>query len=131
MRNLKDTLETRKESFISAFSICVTIALINLATLLFFHGSSYHIETSSLICFANQWTGFYMLGTSVVKELRHCTMGWKNVDLNTLEKTRNGLEKRKHKFKVIIKRKAAIRLRCVVQFSTVIINFPSSPHISY
>ena len=32
MRNLKDTLETRKESFISAFSICVTVAIINLAT---------------------------------------------------------------------------------------------------
>ena len=28
-----------------------------------------HIETSSLICFANQWTGFCMIGTSVMKEL--------------------------------------------------------------
>ena len=69
MRNLKDT-----------------VALINLTTLLFFQGSSYHIETSSLICFANQWTGFYMMGPFVMKELRHCTMGRKIVDLNTLEK---------------------------------------------
>ena len=29
----------------------------------------YHIETSTLICPANQWTGFYMRGTSVMKEL--------------------------------------------------------------
>ena len=31
--------------------------------------SRYHIETSPLICFANQWTGFYMISASVVKEL--------------------------------------------------------------
>ena len=30
----------------------------------------YHIEISPLICRANQWTGFYMIGTSVMKELR-------------------------------------------------------------
>ena len=30
---------------------------------------SYHIETSPLIYRANQWTGFYMIGTSVMKEL--------------------------------------------------------------
>ena len=29
------------------------------------------IETSPLICSANQWTGFYMIGTSVMKELRN------------------------------------------------------------
>ena len=29
----------------------------------------YHIETSPLICIANQWTGFYMIGTSIIKEL--------------------------------------------------------------
>ena len=36
---------------------------------LFFDGGPYHIETSQLICSANQWTGFYMTGTSVTKEL--------------------------------------------------------------
>ena len=30
---------------------------------------SYHIETSPLICTTNQWTSFYMIGTSVMKEL--------------------------------------------------------------
>ena len=30
---------------------------------------SYRIETSPLICRANQWTGYYMIGTSVMKEL--------------------------------------------------------------
>ena len=29
----------------------------------------YHIETSTSICRANQWTGFYIIGTSVMKEL--------------------------------------------------------------
>ena len=28
----------------------------------------YHIETSPLICSANQWTGFYMMAASVMKE---------------------------------------------------------------
>ena len=33
-------------------------------------GGRYHIETSPLICRANQWTGFYMITASVLKELR-------------------------------------------------------------
>ena len=34
------------------------------------HGVGYYcIETSPLICSANQWTGFYAIGTSVMKEL--------------------------------------------------------------
>ena len=42
----------------------------------FFHdGGPYHIETSTLICKTNQWTGFYMIGTSVVKEL-NCKKNW-------------------------------------------------------
>ena len=32
-------------------------------------GGPYHIETSPLICSANQWAGFYMIGTSVVQGL--------------------------------------------------------------
>ena len=31
--------------------------------------SSYHIETSPLICSANQWTGFYIAGTLIMREL--------------------------------------------------------------
>ena len=29
MQNFQDTFETRKQSFISAFSICITVTLIN------------------------------------------------------------------------------------------------------
>ena len=36
----------------------------------FHHGGPNHIETSPLICRANQWTGFCMIGTSVIKELK-------------------------------------------------------------
>ena len=28
------------------------------------------METSTIICFANQWTSFYTIGTSAMKELR-------------------------------------------------------------
>ena len=35
-----------------------------------FNGGLYHIETSPLICRANQRTGFYMIGTSVKKKLK-------------------------------------------------------------
>ena len=38
---------------------------------LFYDGWPYHTETSPLICRANQWTSFYMIGTSVMKELRY------------------------------------------------------------
>ena len=36
---------------------------------LFHDGGLYDIETSSLICSADQWTGFYIIGISVMKEL--------------------------------------------------------------
>ena len=39
-------------------------------TSLFHYGNPYHIESSPLICSANQWIGFYMMGASVLKELR-------------------------------------------------------------
>ena len=38
---------------------------------LFHGGSPYHIETSPLIRIANQWTGFYEIKTSAMKELTH------------------------------------------------------------
>ena len=41
-------------------------------TLYLFHdGGPYHIKTSPFICRANQWTGFYVIGTSVMKELNY------------------------------------------------------------
>ena len=39
-------------------------------TKLFYDGNRYHIETSSLIRGANQWTGFYMITAYVIKELK-------------------------------------------------------------
>ena len=39
--------------------------------LTFHDGGRYHIETSPLICRANQWTGFHMITASVMKELKH------------------------------------------------------------
>ena len=39
---------------------------------LFHDGDRYHIETSPLICSANQWTGFFMIMASVMKELNMC-----------------------------------------------------------
>ena len=30
----------------------------------------YRIKSSALICRANQWTGLYMIGTTVMKELK-------------------------------------------------------------
>ena len=36
---------------------------------LFHDGVTYHIEISPMICSVNQWTGFYMIRTSVMKEL--------------------------------------------------------------
>ena len=35
----------------------------------FMTGGPLHIKTSPLICISNQWTGFYMIGTSVREEL--------------------------------------------------------------
>ena len=36
------------------------------------------METRPLICYANQWTGFYMLKTTVMKELRPCKVWLEN-----------------------------------------------------
>ena len=36
---------------------------------LFYEEGPYHIETSPLIFKANQWIGFYMTGTKVMKDL--------------------------------------------------------------
>ena len=63
MRNFQDIFETRKRSFISAFSICMTVPVTLLWRVL------YYIETSPLICSSNQWTGSYMAGISVMKDL--------------------------------------------------------------
>ena len=35
----------------------------------FYVGGPNHIESSTFICKANQWTGFYMIRTCVIKNL--------------------------------------------------------------
>ena len=42
----------------------------NLKLYLIHEGGPYYIETSPLSCRANQWTVFYLIGTSVMKELK-------------------------------------------------------------
>ena len=39
---------------------------------LFHDVGSYHIENNPSICSTNQWTGFFMIGASVMKELITC-----------------------------------------------------------
>ena len=41
---------------------------------LYHDGGFYHIETSPLICRANQWTGSYMMRPSFMKELKYKKM---------------------------------------------------------
>ena len=36
----------------------------------FHDGGPHHIETSPLICSPKQWTGFYMIGTFIMNELK-------------------------------------------------------------
>ena len=43
--------------------------------LTFHEGGRNHIETRPLICGANQWTGFYMITASVMKELNLTPFG--------------------------------------------------------
>ena len=49
----------------------------HLSLLPFHDGGRYHIETSPLICGANQWTGFYMITAFVMKGLTLMTMNEK------------------------------------------------------
>ena len=49
----------------------LTVSLISVHYYLFHDSGPYQRETSSLTCTANQQTGFYVIGASVMKEL-HC-----------------------------------------------------------
>ena len=69
-----------KSEHISHFRLVflyLTLNIFNFVLLghkLFHDGDPYHKETSSLIFRANQWTGFYMIATSVIKELNVLTV---------------------------------------------------------
>ena len=54
---------------------------------LFHDEGLYHIETSSLICRANQWTCFYMIGTYVMEELYCCSLDRDNMLQRNLQFT--------------------------------------------
>ena len=43
---------------------------VQVANLLFYEQITHHIETSPLICSANQRTGFYVIGTSVIRKVK-------------------------------------------------------------
>ena len=57
------------DSFNKTKLICIHHHLNFFCYELFHNGGPYHIETSTLICRANQWTGFHIIETSVMKEL--------------------------------------------------------------
>ena len=44
---------------------------------LFHDGGRYHKETSSMICYADQWIVFYMTGNYVMKELISRNSSWR------------------------------------------------------
>ena len=51
------------------WNLCKTVFK-KFEVMVFHDGGCYHIETSPLICCsANQWTGFYMIPVSIMKEL--------------------------------------------------------------
>ena len=65
-KNTKCT-KTPKKNYSSSFPISAAKALYDIKP---FNGQcSHYIETSQLICIANQLTGFYMMGTLAVKGL--------------------------------------------------------------
>ena len=53
----------------------------------FLDGGRYHIETSPLICYANQWNGFCMITASVLKELISMKKDAEHTSVNTVRAT--------------------------------------------
>ena len=70
---------------------CLSIFLLSwfrlmLCVYIFHDGGSYHIETSPLIYSANQWTDFYIIGVSVMKELTNIHISVPLFNLHTESK---------------------------------------------
>ena len=61
--------ESFEQTFLSIWKVLSTFHLNPIGAFLF-NSFRYHVETSPLICRANQWTGFYMITASVMKELK-------------------------------------------------------------
>ena len=51
--------------------LCHLVSIFILIIVIFHDGASYYIETSSLTWGVDQWTGFYMIEPSVMKEMKH------------------------------------------------------------
>ena len=51
----------------------------------FHDGVPYHMETSPLNCSVNQWTGFYMIGTPIMKESVHSYHNHREVGICDLQ----------------------------------------------
>ena len=56
---------------IGCMRFAVQTHLWTLKFVILYKSGLYHIETSPLICRGNQWTGFYLIRTSVIEELIH------------------------------------------------------------
>ena len=55
----------------AGFTLDVYPTLVSKLAILYFHGGGpNHIETTPSIYSSNQWTGFYVIGTFVMKELK-------------------------------------------------------------
>ena len=52
-------------------------------------GGSNHIETSPLICSANHWSGSFMIGISVMKELNYLISKLKRIKTYNIESNVN------------------------------------------
>ena len=57
---------------------------------LFLDGGPYHIKTSPLICRVNQWTGYYMIETYVMKELRNPVDTGRKLNVHKIFRKRPG-----------------------------------------
>ena len=72
------TIHSRTAVYLERFSVVLkhfpdlsrASHLLVIKTTFFHDGGCYHIETSPLICSANQWTGYYMITASVRKKLK-------------------------------------------------------------
>ena len=69
--NLKELSLGRSQVDLRPWHTCMMESFVNIVNILTLSCGRgfYHIETSPLINSANQWTVFYMIGTSIMKEL--------------------------------------------------------------
>ena len=72
--NVKNLVQTIVQHLAFRETINSILTTTNQEQLPFNDQCSHHIETSQLICSANQQTGFYMMGTLVVKRLTYIVL---------------------------------------------------------